>query len=101
MKGTNGRLKEDGVFGEETLSAWNQLLNNLERGVVPTLAWIDVLKTNKTGIEIGKSKAGSFNNAYVYKQMVSQSTLFAYVDTFAIVAALAFLLIPVAFFMKK
>ena len=40
-------------------------------------------------------------NAYVYKQMVSQSTLFAYVDTFAIVAALAFLLIPVAFFIKK
>lgn len=40
-------------------------------------------------------------NAYAYKQMVMQSTLFAYVDTFAIVAALAFILIPIAFLMKK
>lgn len=39
-------------------------------------------------------------NAYAYKQMVTQSTLFAYVDTFAIVAMLAFVLIPLAFFMK-
>ena len=39
-------------------------------------------------------------NAYAYKQMVTQSTLFAYVDTFAIVALLAFILIPIAFFMK-
>lgn len=39
-------------------------------------------------------------NAYAYKQMITQSTLFAYVDTFAIVAALAFILIPIAFFMK-
>lgn len=40
-------------------------------------------------------------NAYAYKQMVVQSTLFAYVDTFAIVAMLAFILIPLAFFMKS
>ena len=40
-------------------------------------------------------------NAYAYKQMITQATLFAYVDTFAIVAALAFILIPIAFFMKK
>ena len=39
-------------------------------------------------------------NAYAYKQMVVQSTLFAYVDTFAIVAMLAFVLIPLPFFMK-
>lgn len=39
-------------------------------------------------------------NAYAYKQMVAQSTLFAYVDTFAIVALLAFVLIPLPFFMK-
>ena len=39
-------------------------------------------------------------NAYAYKQMVTQSTLFAYVDTFGIVALLAFILIPIAFFMK-
>lgn len=39
-------------------------------------------------------------NAFAYKQMITQSTLFAYVDTFAIVAMLAFVLIPLAFFMK-
>ncbi len=39
-------------------------------------------------------------NAYVYKQMIAQSTLFAYVDTFAIVAMLAFILIPFSFFMS-
>lgn len=40
-------------------------------------------------------------NAFIYKQMIKQSTLFAYVDTFAIVAMLAFILIPLAFFMKS
>lgn len=39
-------------------------------------------------------------NAYVYKQMVAQSTLFAYVDAFAIVAMLAFVLIPISFLMR-
>lgn len=39
-------------------------------------------------------------NAFVYKQMVAQSTLFAYVDAFAIVALLAFILIPASFFMS-
>lgn len=39
-------------------------------------------------------------NAYAYKQMITQSTLFAYVDTFAIVALLAFILIPLPFLMK-
>ncbi len=50
----------------------------------------------------GASYAFAVNkaNAYAYKQMIAQSTLFAYVDTFAIVAMLAFILIPAAFFMK-
>lgn len=39
-------------------------------------------------------------NAYAYKQMIVQSNLFAYVDTFALVALLAFILIPVPFLMK-
>ncbi len=39
-------------------------------------------------------------NAYAYKQMIVQSTLMAYIDTFAIVAMLAFVLIPLSFFMK-
>lgn len=40
-------------------------------------------------------------NAYAYKQMIVQSTMFAYVDTFAIVALLAFVLIPLPFLLKK
>ena len=50
----------------------------------------------------GASSAFAINkaNAYAYKQMVAQSTMMAYVDTFAIVAMLAFILIPAAFFMK-
>ena len=50
----------------------------------------------------GASSSFALNkaNAYAYKQMATQSTLFAYVDTFAIVAMLAFILIPAALFMK-
>ncbi len=40
-------------------------------------------------------------NAYVYKQMVAQSTLMAYVDAFAIVALMAFILTPLPFLMKN
>lgn len=39
-------------------------------------------------------------NAYVYKQMVAQSTLMAYVDAFAVFALLAFILIPLPFLMS-
>lgn len=39
-------------------------------------------------------------NAYAYKQMIVQSNLMAYVDAFAIVALIAFLLIPLPFLMK-
>lgn len=40
-------------------------------------------------------------NAYVYKQMVAQSVLMSYVDAFATVALLAFILIPLSFFMSS
>lgn len=39
-------------------------------------------------------------NAYMYKHLVEQSTLFAYVDTFAVVALMAFILIPFAFLLN-
>ncbi len=58
--------------------------------------WINIF-INQASNAFAINKA----NAYAYKQMIVQSTLFAYVDTFAIVAALAFILIPIAFFMKK
>lgn len=67
ISGQNGRLKEDGVYGRETLSAWNKFLNNLERGVVPTLAWVDTLKTKRTHISIGATKTGEklgLNNTF-------------------------------------
>lgn len=40
-------------------------------------------------------------NAFCYKQMIAQSTLMAYVDAFSIVALIAFVLIPLPFFMKN
>lgn len=39
-------------------------------------------------------------NAYAYKQMLIQSNMMAYVDAFAIVALIAFLLIPLPFLLK-
>ncbi len=51
----------------------------------------------------GASSSYALNkaNAYAYKQMVLQSSMFAYVDTFALVALLAFILIPLPFLLKK
>lgn len=40
-------------------------------------------------------------NAYLYKQMLVQANLMAYIDAFAIVALLAFILIPLSFFMDN
>ncbi len=39
-------------------------------------------------------------NAYMYKNLLVQSKLFAYTDTFEIFALIAFLLIPLTFFLK-
>lgn len=50
IRGTHGWLKEDGVFGEETLSAWNELLKALVSGSVPLLTYIDVLQSDLTGV---------------------------------------------------
>lgn len=58
--------------------------------------WIHTFMSNAT-YSFAQTKA----NAFAYKQMVVQSTLFAYVDTFAIVALLAFVLIPLPFLMKN
>lgn len=73
----------------DNLSNFNLVFQNKMTGWVNTFisGGSSVFATNKA-------------NAYAYKQMVAQSTLFAYVDTFAIVAALAFILIPIPFFMK-
>lgn len=56
--------------------------------------------THTFASSVSNSFAINKANAYAYKQMIVQSNLFAYVDTFAIVALLAFILIPLAFFMK-
>lgn len=50
IRGTHGWLKEDGVFGEETLSAWNELSKALVSGSVPVLTYIDVLQSDLTGV---------------------------------------------------
>ena len=50
MKGSRGKLEEDGVFGEETLRAWNQVSKSLVSGSVPVLSYVDILQSDITGI---------------------------------------------------
>ncbi|WP_158097748.1 bacteriocin class II family protein [Tyzzerella sp. An114] len=50
MKGSRGKLKEDGVFGEETLCAWNQVSKSLVSGSVPVLTYVDILQSNLTDV---------------------------------------------------
>ncbi len=44
--------------------------------------------------------AGTKTNMYLYKSLLTQSRLMAYVDVFTIFALIAFLLIPFAFYLK-
>ena len=57
IKGKSGRLKEDGVYGKETLAAWNSFYNKLVDGTVPILNWVDPLQSNLTGITVGSTKS--------------------------------------------
>lgn len=78
----------------------NYLVNNLSNYSLvfqhKMAGWIHTFMSNAS-YSFAQTKA----NAFAYKQMVVQSTLFAYVDTFAIVALLAFVLIPLPFLMKN
>lgn len=51
IPGKSGRLKEDGVYGPETRSAWNNFCNRLIDGAVPSLNWINPLQPGVMGIE--------------------------------------------------
>lgn len=69
--GCGEHLTEDGVYGKKTLQAWSKFLQDLEHGTVPTLCWIDVLQSNKTGITIGSTRNGAeagLNNAFIYNK---------------------------------
>lgn len=46
-------LTEDGVYGEKTSNAYNELMNELVRGSVPSLILINPLQTSRTGIDVG------------------------------------------------
>lgn len=66
-----GHLTEDGVYGKKTLQAWTTFLNDLEHGTVPTLRWIDLLQTDRTGITIGATTNGAdagLHNAFILKK---------------------------------
>jgi len=67
--GCGDRLTEDGVYGPKTQTAWLQFIRELENGTVPTLRWVDILQSEKTGIEIGATKVGEaagLHNAFAY-----------------------------------
>lgn len=62
-----GRLTEDGVYGKKTNEAWLRFFSELEHGTVPTLRWVDTLKSKQTGIELGATKnaeKAGLKNAY-------------------------------------
>lgn len=54
-------IKEDGVYGTNTQSAWVEFFNNLEHGVFPTLAWVNPLQSDISRIGIGSSRDGVNN----------------------------------------
>ena len=69
--GYGDQLTEDGVYGKKTLQAWTDFFRDLEHGTVPTLCWIDLLQSDRTGITIGASKNGritGLNNAFTYNE---------------------------------
>ena len=69
--GCGDRLTEDGVYGPKTQTAWLQFIRELENGTVPTLRWVDILQSEKTGIEIGATDAGKqagLHNAFVHNE---------------------------------
>lgn len=76
QRGLNGlgcgeQLTEDGVYGQKTQTAWLQFIRELENGTVPTLRWVDILQSEKTGIETGATTAGQaagLQNALVYNK---------------------------------
>ena len=45
-----GHLTEDGIYGKKTDTVRSALLDELARGTIPTLRWIDPLQSNSTGI---------------------------------------------------
>ena len=61
IRGDHGTLKEDGVYGKETLSAWLRFLDVLEHGVVPTFTWINPLEGHDIKFIIESSAHGHNN----------------------------------------
>lgn len=51
ITGKHGKLKEDGVYGEETLFAYDKFFETISKGNVPILTIINPLQSNITKIE--------------------------------------------------
>ncbi len=64
IKCDTGKLLEDGVYGKNTLGAWDNFMSNLEHGVVPTLAWVDPLKNNSLDLKLMDGDNGTNNMIY-------------------------------------
>lgn len=52
-----GHLTEDGIYGKKTDTVRSALLDELARGTIPTLRWIDPLQSNSTGIRAAAKTA--------------------------------------------
>ena len=62
ISGLRGSLKEDGVYGSETLSAWNEFCSLIVKGSVPTLVWTKPLQSELTHINLNfkETSIGNF-----------------------------------------
>lgn len=62
IRGSDGSLKEDGVYGKATRTAWNIFFTTLVKGPAPVLAWTDFLQSEYTHInlEFKETASGKF-----------------------------------------
>lgn len=57
----DGCLTVDGVYGKETMKAWEEFVDKVSHGAYPALGWIDPLKNSSIPLDIGSSRQGLNN----------------------------------------
>ncbi len=73
ITGKHGKLKEDGVYGEETLFAYDKFFETISKGNVPVLTIINPLQSNITKIETSyKTTKGGAKYIQLTKKGVSK-----------------------------
>ncbi len=86
FKGKHGYLTVDGVYGKETLYAWDSFVDRLIKATVPTLTFIDPLQSNITGIKSiplddGTSSLRDFSSRFLDPKGKGKGTVIFRADT--------------------